>query len=499
MAFPINENNDSNSKNLFSTYTSRVQWIHDSCDMVFKDPRFRDVASGTKKPHSNSLIIGIDVSASTRNSDQIYRNEDRGDRGYSNVEDEAKREQKLIPLKPEGFKKGPYASETGTDPVIAAELKCVLWYLIDYSKKYDVVGLEVTIVTFSSTSKLIGNSKITSGKSFVQMLKSISRAIFYDFELTDMLPLISYIFGPYISEQEGNIHVLIASDGMPNDINGVTSFLKSLPESITSRTSMAVIGAGSVRVEIPSFRGCGFTSKRDYTTNGVDFNSVLLETDKSLLPSIQSPTSLSGMVEELFLDSESEDKSKISPSSDVITRSNNLSRDEMSRHFSYSSCNIEFLLDIITSTSIGVYIPAYGYYVESLKTIGVYFDMLDESTNNRDIIYSYKSKLDVGLVDVPRKVNLMLNSGDVRVIAFIGGTVNKWYIYTREWQAAVKHSSGQILSKSEVYEVTGGVTSMDFNTAYNTKGMSELLAGGEKFYYMVDDKNRHMVRRVVKM
>lgn len=310
--------------------TSGTEWITKSVNLILQDPRFEGFFSGKKSPPFSIIEAGYDVSGSTNNihgscgggrsgggggrfgrierdassDDESRTGSDAGDDSESEdpcsaafqvtpnlgIPGKAKKDggkakkeegkpKKEKKFHPNGVPFGPYASPTGTDPIIAAEYKCFVWYLVFFSKVFNMVGMKISFYTFSNSWRHISTHTIEDAESFKKWIFSLPANVTYDFGGTDLAAFTNHAFDGERLETDDKgkvkkVNVVIMSDGQPNDKALANRSIDRLTKQQRENYVLSFIGAGSIRLEAENFGGRGFITRGDRKEGEEEFVTV---------------------------------------------------------------------------------------------------------------------------------------------------------------------------------------------------------------------------------
>ena len=358
-----------------------------------------------------------------------------------------------------------YKSESQTDPIIAAEIKGVIHYLYEMMEAYNLVGKIIQFYTFSSDLKFVGEFTVDSHQNFENLLKKLSGMLQYDFGGTNLMVGLQKICEDSLVKTK-KTHIIVATDGHPNDGGGpdvITNYLKSLAPDVYCNLTMALIGAGSIR--LAQGGGTGFRSSGDRTSgaqfvfrtnDAVTTNDVLMFNMKDFCTLLFGGTS------------------------------------------SNSECNIEFLIQIMNIMKSSVYLPAFGDYSELHKTAKEYLTMKDDQEVQTKPKIVFKTVLDTCTIALPDHINeILLTSG--KVVAF-NPAVNAWYLYTTKWQMSVRPEV-EIQSTDACYIPFDVNQSINFNEKYhivrNTKGTTKVFCNNGDFFINTDAEGFVRCRQII--
>ena len=363
--------------------TNSIEWIDNSIQKIFS-PSFK-LNKGDKQSFASIITVLIDVSASTNNLHGSRRGSSRFTN--SNIDNPSDNE---------------FKSESGTDPIIVAEIKGVIYYLCELATNYDLTGTILQIYTFSNILSLSGECEIDDYDSLSLFIQNISKILSYDFGSTNLMDPIKYICEDKMVIGK-KTHIVLATDGQPN-INGSTQdiikYLQNLPTNVYDNLTMAIIGAGSI--QLSQGGGKGFRSiGNKHTQNQFAFDNDFISMDNfcKLLFSSQSN--------------------------------------------SHSECNIRFLIDIMNILQSSCYLPSFGDY-SSLKESAIkYLNSTDTFESN----LQYKVLLDNSVINLPQNIQTEIHNH--KYIISYNQSASGWYLYNKFWQ----------LSLSPITEV-------DINTTY---------------------------------
>lgn len=381
--------------NLFdSNNTSANNWIQDSVDQIFKNGT-ACVGNGLIPFFANEIDVGIDTSGSTFNQHSGGRG---GRSGYDN-----------------SYK----SEESGTDPIIVAEIKGVIYYLLEVSKLYNLEGVTLKIYEFSSGLYESESVKLTDNQSLDPVLRNLSKKLKLESGQTNLM---SYLQKVLDDREIRKVHMIVATDGRPNiggNVSDILSYLKSIPENVYNQLTMTVIGAGSIQSASGGSRG---VTCRCETNNGSTTRRTLYQVDDS-----PSEMDLSSLQLLLF----------------------------GSKPNTNSECNIGFLLEMMNLLKKSIYLPAFGDYSKLIEVANKYLtsgeisgDMFSGDMFGSSVL-NYKVVLDGGnQVDVPSLVNDNLKKYN-SVIGYCL-PVRSWYLYTRQWQVAIDLTS-QLVNTDQIY------------------------------------------------
>lgn len=351
------------------------KWINDSLQTTKYT-----IGHGEEKMWADIIAIGIDTSSSTNNT----RSRSRHGSDF-------------------------FQSESGTDPIIVAEIKGVIKYLSRISEKYDVSNTILQIFTFSNETKLSFECMLENNASLELVFSNLISKMSFDFGSTNLMSFLQHVCEDEILLSK-KTHIVIATDGQPTvggTVTEILAYIDCIPENIYNNLTMALIGAGSIR-EAPG-GGRGILSQGNRSTGS--------------LFDLQDNEESSCKLEDLL---------------SLITDGQ-------------SECNISFLLAIMNKMKKSVYLPAYGTFAELEETADKYLQAE---------MYTAKfyTLLDNGnMVELPPNVQLGLTKYR-GVLAFCPAN-STWYLYTTQWQVAVIPS--QPLEPKE-YEVNDRVTIQDY-------------------------------------
>lgn len=369
-----------------------LSWIHASVDLIFSSSEYV-IGKGEEPYFAEVISIGIDTSSSTDNHSSRGRGGGSGRSGFSLTENS-------------------FVSDSGTDPIIAAEIKGVIYYLLDTSQRYNLKGVILQVSTFSDTLKREFECVIDDHAVLDQTLRKLSRRLTYSFQSTNLMSFFQAVCLDSLFETK-KVHMVLATDGQPNTGGSSQDIIKfiqqKIPEKMYRNFSMAIIGAGSIQASQGGGRGILGQGGRDSIGNSL---FRLSENDKYI--------NYSGLLTIL---------SGGQPQSS-----------------SNSECNLNFLLEIMDLIKSSVYLPAFGNYQKLRETTVLYFDNIA----NYAQICKYKVVLDGGkMVELPDQVQKGL--GQLTSVVFFIQLNQTWYLYTRKWQVSVHIDHPEQLDKSKYY------------------------------------------------
>lgn len=345
-------------------------WIHKSVNKIFEDPDY-SIGEGVIPFFADEIDIGIDTSGSTGNQHGCGRG---GGRCGGNEL---------------------YVSESGTDPIIAAEIKGVIYYLLELSKLYNLEGVVLRIYTFSDVLDQVCECQLTSNKSLDQIIRNMSRMLIYRFSGTNLMAYLKKVIGRITDRP---VHMVLATDGQPNidgNVQDVLDYIKSISDQVYQQLSMAIIGAGSIQSADGGGRGIISRGSRGQTSGSFQL------TDESDLLDYSS-------IQILLFGNQSTTN--------------------------YSECNNRFLLDVMNLLRNSSYLPSFGNFSKLRETAVKYLSTFDQP-ESEDVL-NYKVVLDGGKqIDLPPSVNRALKSNKY-VIGYCE-PAKSWYFYTRHWQVAI--------------------------------------------------------------
>lgn len=288
------------------------------------------------------------------------------------------------------FRNGVFKSESGTDPIISAEIKGTIHYILEMMSTYDLTNVVFQFYSFSSCVYLAGECVVDTHENLFEFLKKLVCTINYEFRDTNLMAGLNRVCGDELAQYKS--HIVIATDGQPNtggDTSAILNFLKSLPEIIYGNITMALIGAGSI--QIAQGGGSGFRS-----TGGRN------ATSKFLISTVPDAMDINQFRTHLF----------------GPTGGGN------------SECNINFLVEIMNMMKSSAYLPAFGDYSELVKTAKDYFG----NTQDHASLRNYKVVLENGSTLLPVGVQVALKTNNV-VIQYINN--RGWYMFSKKWQLAL--------------------------------------------------------------
>lgn len=391
-------------------------WIDESVNKIFESPDYF-IGDGQIPFFAEEVDIGIDTSGSTGNQ----FSGGRGSRGGG------------IDL---------YVSKSGTDPIIAAEIKGVIYYLLEMTKVYNLEGVILRIFTFSDTLDRIGVCKLTNNQSLDPIIRNLSKMLIYQFSSTNLL---SYLKEVIEKVTDKPVHMVLATDGQPNsggNIDDVLAYIKSISDNAYEQLSMAIIGAGSIQSSVGGGRGIICRGSRE---------PVSAPPPSQL--SAPPPISVSIPIESgtRHMSSGSFQLEDESTTCDIKAIQLMLFGKNAVSYISGSECNIRFLLDMMDLVKNSAYLPSFGDYSKLRETASKY--LLTFNQPEAEDILNYRVLLDDGKqLDLPPLVNQTLKSNKW-VIGFCA-PARSWYLYSRKWQAAIEMVDQSLVDINSVYIVT---------------------------------------------
>lgn len=417
----------------FLTETPKVpvDWINKSVEKMFQNIT---IGNGTLKSFCNIISVLIDTSGSTNNV-----NSGRCIRGRGSVDNDFK-------------------AESGTDPIIAAEIKGVIHYLYEMSHVYNLKDVVLQIHTFSNDIEFVGELTIDSHENLAKLLQDLPNIMKYSFGGTNLLAGVKKVCEDELI-LKNNTHIVIASDGHPNVEAGpdqIISYLKGLPEIVYQNLSVALIGAGSI--QLSQGGGFGIRSSGSRSTGAI----FVLNDESFNMPLLCN--NLFGSV------------------SKTITE-----------------CNIGFLLEIMNIMKSSVYLPAFGDYSKLRETAREYFNDILTYKNN----VLYKVVLDTGSpVVLPENIQYGLNNSHA-VIGY-SPVPKSWYLYTKKWQVALELDTNHSAPSVDIIFIPD-IKQKDFIITYDDEyslvlyqqGKISVTCPDHKFFTSVDSNGFWRCRQII--
>ena len=272
--------------------------------------------------------------------------------------------------------------------------------------RFDMSGTKLILVPFSS-SFWVYESDLKSNEQLCELINEKFDEIPYEGGGTDLVKPFDYLEKVYF-EQITDSLVILATDGQPNDKNGVFDIIARNCDKF----DLIVIGAGSI----------GINATNDLCFRGRNASTINPSTIKQLV----EIGALS--VETLNVIQEIGDRNRNS-----ITNSNPMTH-------SSSECDIEYLKKLVNNNnSDALYVGAYKDYADLKRDMKLYLDII---CDNNKVSKKFCVELDNLNAEYDIFVQTALHSGQFIVITNPNKNV---YLITHQWQIAIENPFGSNL------------------------------------------------------
>jgi hypothetical protein len=266
--------------------------------------------------------------------------------------------------------------ENKTKFILLAELEGLASYLNEMSKIFDLTGVELLIWSFSTSHQKCFQQIIQNNQHLNSIILGFSEFINLERQGTNLLQVLETSFSEI--NDEINFHLIIVTDGQPEQKLNVIDFLKTSLKNFDITT----IGAGSIKDSI------GGQCRYHY--------------NRKIGDSVQV-------------------------NDDIQTEYLSLEKLKQTRFGGSNECDMSFLIDVMTTSKTnGSYCPSYGDYSSLRKSAFEFFESLDFSEK---IYPSFRTILDHGLSD---KLNKKITNKMMTENQILAKTDFGWYLFKND-------------------------------------------------------------------